>query len=172
MGGQYCAINSPLGPRWGQKSLDLRSRDFCPHLGPRGELIAQYRLPMSFRYITTRSPAPFDSRLRWLTQIWIFKVFMQVKYRTMGNKVVLLRNFLYNDFQLNVQELRLQARFFKGLVKCMSRMTSWYEFTYSYLLKSAANGDSSVINGPDFNMTISCPIESLILPDCFSWQQV
>ena len=23
--------------------------------------------------------------------------------------------FLYNDFQLNVQELRLQARFFKGL---------------------------------------------------------
>ena len=47
----------------------------------------------------------------------------------MGNKVILLvyspsshvasrglRNFLYNDFQLNVQELRLQARFFKGLV--------------------------------------------------------
>ena len=30
MGGRYCAINSPLGPRWGQKSLDLRSRDFCP----------------------------------------------------------------------------------------------------------------------------------------------
>ena len=25
-------------------------------------------------------------------------------------------NFLYNDFQLNVQELRLQARFFKRLV--------------------------------------------------------
>ena len=23
---------TPLGPRWGQKSLDLRSRDFCPHL--------------------------------------------------------------------------------------------------------------------------------------------
>ena len=39
-----------LGPRWGQKSLDLRSRDFCPHLEPRGELIAQYRPPMSFRY--------------------------------------------------------------------------------------------------------------------------
>ena len=51
MGGRYCAINSPLGPRWGQKSLDLRSRDFCPHLEPRGELIAQYRPPMSFRYI-------------------------------------------------------------------------------------------------------------------------
>ena len=50
MGGRYCAINSPLGPRWGQKSLDLRSRDFCPHLEPRGELIAQYRPPMSFRY--------------------------------------------------------------------------------------------------------------------------
>ena len=30
MGGRYCAINSPLGPRWGKKSLDLRSRDFCP----------------------------------------------------------------------------------------------------------------------------------------------
>ena len=25
--------------------------------------------------------------------------------------------FLYNDFQVNVQELRLQARFFKGLGK-------------------------------------------------------
>ena len=52
MGGRYCAVNSPLGPRWGQKSLDLRSRDFCPHLEPRGELIAQYRPPMSFRYKT------------------------------------------------------------------------------------------------------------------------
>ena len=83
-----------------------------------------------------------------------------------------LRNFLYNDFQLNVQELRLQAGFFKGLVKCMSRMTSWYEFAYSYLLKSAANGESPVINGSHFNMTISCPIVSLILPDCFSWEQV
>ena len=50
MGSRYCAINSPLGSRWGQKSLDLRSRDFCPHLEPRGELIAQYRPPMSFRY--------------------------------------------------------------------------------------------------------------------------
>ena len=50
MGGRYCAINAPLGPRWGQKSLDLRSRDFCPHLEPRGELIAQYRPPISFRY--------------------------------------------------------------------------------------------------------------------------
>ena len=36
MGGRYCAINSPLGPRWG-------------HLEPRGEVIAQYRPPM-FRY--------------------------------------------------------------------------------------------------------------------------
>ena len=25
MGGRYCAINSPLGPRWGQKSLDHHS---------------------------------------------------------------------------------------------------------------------------------------------------
>ena len=25
--------------------------DFCPHLEPRGELIAQYRPPMSFRFI-------------------------------------------------------------------------------------------------------------------------
>ena len=56
MGGQYCAINSPFGPRWGQKSLDLRSLDFCPHLGPRGELIAQYRPPMSFRYIICQHP--------------------------------------------------------------------------------------------------------------------
>ena len=54
MGGRYCAINSPLGSRWGQKSLDLRSRDFCPHLEPRGELIAQYRPPMSFRYMIPR----------------------------------------------------------------------------------------------------------------------
>ena len=52
MGGRYCAINSPLGPRWG-KILDLRSRDFCPHLEPRGELFAQYRPPMLFRYITS-----------------------------------------------------------------------------------------------------------------------
>ena len=55
MGDRYCAINSPLGPRWGQKSLDLRSRDFCPHLEPRGELIAQYRPPMSFRYNITQA---------------------------------------------------------------------------------------------------------------------
>ena len=51
MGGRYCAINSPLSPRWGQKSLDLRSRDFCLHLEPLGEFIAQYGPPMSFRYI-------------------------------------------------------------------------------------------------------------------------
>ena len=50
MGGWYCAINSPLCPRWGQKSRDRRSRDFCPHLEPRGELIVQYWPPMSFRY--------------------------------------------------------------------------------------------------------------------------
>ena len=66
MGGRYCAINSPLGSRWGQKSLDLRSRDFCPHLEPCGELIVQYRPPMSFRYkdppcvipIPTTHPVP------------------------------------------------------------------------------------------------------------------
>ena len=34
----------------GQKSLDLRFRDFCPHLEPRGELISQYLPPLSFRY--------------------------------------------------------------------------------------------------------------------------
>ena len=61
MGDRYCAINSPLGPRWGQKSLDLRSRDFCPHLEPRGELIAQYRPPMSFRY----SPTALMKQLGW-----------------------------------------------------------------------------------------------------------
>ena len=53
MGGRYCAINSPRGSRWGQKSRDRRSRDFCPHCGPSGELIAQYRPPMSFRFYPT-----------------------------------------------------------------------------------------------------------------------
>ena len=48
----FCCFQelSGWGPRWGQKSLDLRSRDFCPHLEPRGELIVHYRPPMSFRY--------------------------------------------------------------------------------------------------------------------------
>ena len=50
MGGRHCAINSPLGSRWGQKSLDIPSPDFCPHHEPRGELITQYRSSMSFRY--------------------------------------------------------------------------------------------------------------------------
>ena len=48
---QNVRLKMRLGPRWGQKSLDLRSRDFCPHREPRGELIAQYLPPMSFRYI-------------------------------------------------------------------------------------------------------------------------
>ena len=39
MGGRYCAINSPRGSRWGQKSRDR---------GPSGELIVQYWPPMSF----------------------------------------------------------------------------------------------------------------------------
>ena len=30
-----------------------RSRDFCPHRGPSGELIAQYRPPMSFCFYPT-----------------------------------------------------------------------------------------------------------------------
>ena len=37
----------------GQKSRDRRSRDFCPHRGPSGELIAQYRPPMSFCFYPT-----------------------------------------------------------------------------------------------------------------------
>ena len=53
MGGQYCVINSPRGSRWGQKSRDRRSRDFCPHRGPSGELIVQYRPPMSFCFYPT-----------------------------------------------------------------------------------------------------------------------
>ena len=53
MGGRYCAINSPRGSRWGQKSRDRRSSDFCPHRGPSGELIAQYRPPMSFCFYPT-----------------------------------------------------------------------------------------------------------------------
>ena len=40
-----------LGPRWMQKSVDLRSRYLYPHLEPRAEVIAQYRPPMSFCYI-------------------------------------------------------------------------------------------------------------------------
>ena len=53
MGGRYCAINSPRGSRWGQKSRDRRSRYFCPHRGPSSELIAQYRPPMSFCFYPT-----------------------------------------------------------------------------------------------------------------------
>ena len=53
MGGRYCTINSPRGARWGQKSRDRRLRDFCPHRGPSGELIAQYRPPMSFCFYPT-----------------------------------------------------------------------------------------------------------------------
>ena len=53
MGGRYCAINSPRGSRWGQKSRDRRSRDFCPHRGPSRELIAQYRPSMSFCFYPT-----------------------------------------------------------------------------------------------------------------------
>ena len=34
MGGRHCAINSPRGSQWGQKSRDRRSRDFWPHRGP------------------------------------------------------------------------------------------------------------------------------------------
>ena len=30
MGGWYCAINSPRGSGWGQKSRDWRSREFAP----------------------------------------------------------------------------------------------------------------------------------------------
>ena len=41
------------GPPLGQKSLDPRSRDFCPHREPRGELIAQYRPPMPFCFYPT-----------------------------------------------------------------------------------------------------------------------
>ena len=37
----------------GQKSRDRRSRDFCPHRGPSGELIAQYRPSMSFCFYPT-----------------------------------------------------------------------------------------------------------------------
>ena len=37
----------------GQKSRDRRSRDFCPYRGPSGELIAQYRPPMSFWFYPT-----------------------------------------------------------------------------------------------------------------------
>ena len=55
LGGRYCSINSPLGPRWWHKLLDLRSRDFCPDFEPRCELIAQYRPPMSFRYRISRT---------------------------------------------------------------------------------------------------------------------
>ena len=48
-----CAYNSPKGSRWGQKFQDQRSRDFCPHREPSGELVAQYRPPMSFCFYLT-----------------------------------------------------------------------------------------------------------------------
>ena len=45
--------NSQRGSRWGQKFRDRRSRDFCPHRRPSGELIAQYRPPVSFCFYPT-----------------------------------------------------------------------------------------------------------------------
>ena len=50
MGGRYCAINSPFSPWWGQKSRGWGLKDFRSHCEPRGELIAQYQWPRSFRY--------------------------------------------------------------------------------------------------------------------------
>ena len=38
--------------------------------------------------MTTRSPTPFDSRLRWLTQIWIFKEFW---YHIVRMEIVIYR---------------------------------------------------------------------------------
>ena len=67
MGGQYCAIDSPLGPRRGQKSLDFRFRDFCPHLEPRGELFAQYRPPMSFRFTGMDEGQLWNDICMWVT---------------------------------------------------------------------------------------------------------
>ena len=44
---QYCVtgprwVNSPRGSRWGQKSRDRRSRDFCSHHGPGFALILHF----------------------------------------------------------------------------------------------------------------------------------
>ena len=54
MGGRYCAINSPLYPRWGQKSLDLQSRDLSPHHKPRSELNGA--IPCRFTIYPNRVP--------------------------------------------------------------------------------------------------------------------
>ena len=53
MGGQYCTINSPRGSRWGQKPETEGRGIFAPHRGLSGELIAQYRPPMSFCFYPT-----------------------------------------------------------------------------------------------------------------------
>ena len=42
---------------------------------------------VTYYAVTTRSPTPFDSRLRWLTQIWIFKEFRQ--------NIVWMENVIY-----------------------------------------------------------------------------
>ena len=55
-----------------------------------------------------------DVIIVWRTTKWYYLVSAQVCMLRPG-ALRGLRNFFYNDFQLNVQELRLQARFFKGL---------------------------------------------------------
>ena len=49
----YMSFYSKTTWAGGQKSRDRRSRNFCPHRGPSGELIAQYRPPMSFCFYPT-----------------------------------------------------------------------------------------------------------------------
>ena len=82
MSGRYCAINSPLSPRWGQKSLDLQSRDFCPHLEPRGELIAQYRPPISFRYIIYLKET--EVRYYFYVSEYLYQTFVKVFLQMIG----------------------------------------------------------------------------------------
>ena len=89
MGSRYCAINSPLGPRWGQKSLDLRSRDFCPHLEPRGELIAQYRPPMSLRY---------RNKPREILEYWYALTTKYAYFSEMQSRQIQITNGLINTY--------------------------------------------------------------------------
>ena len=67
MGGRFCTINSPRGSRWGQKSRDRRSSDFCRHCGPSGELTVQYQPLISFCLYPTLYMCIFFVVVRSLT---------------------------------------------------------------------------------------------------------
>ena len=75
-----CNIKAKPGPWWEQKSLDLRSRDFCPHREPRGELthrgpVTQYcggsilcRNPIFFTMVNENKELSYCEALRCETK--------------------------------------------------------------------------------------------------------